>query len=208
MLNPRQLEYLKSRGYDETWIRKDGVFGVQTAAEEHLGLLLQDQADFIAWPVRTMAGTLVGVQTRAIEEKRYRWKQKPNTRHLPICFGTPDDYEILWKTGEVVLVEGAFDRLAVKQCFPERAVLARLSKGASGQLSILLSRYATVLWTGFDEDDPGRDAADQTELRLGKRMAVNKLGIPAHDMAKLMERKGKAGMRAILQKQFDTLGGW
>ena len=202
-----QTDFLRSRGYTPDLTRADGVFGV---VEEHNfnDLVLRDQVGFIAWPVFSMSGQTIGVQTRSIIEKRYRWKQNPETHHLPICFATRQDYQLMWETKECVITEGAFDRAPIKLAFPERAVIARLSKGAANQLAILLSRYCTVLWTAFDNDQPGIDATEATEVKLMSKMTVNKLDFPDHDPSRTLERKGVNGVRELLKKQFDALGGW
>jgi len=207
-MKPETLDFLKSRGYTEDYIKKDGVFEVEGESHWFENLELKDQAGYIAWPVRSMAGTLIGIQTRSIEEKKYRWKQSETTHHLPICFGSADDFTSLWSTGEAVIAEGAFDRLAIKMAFPERCVIARLSKGAANQLAVFLARYCHTLWLAFDGDAPGLQATEKTEKRLAPKMNVNVLTIPASDPSKLLEKKGLTETRKIYQKQFDTMGGW
>ncbi len=64
------------------------------------------------------------------------------------------------------------------------------------------------MWTAFDNDQPGIDATEATETRLKSNMTVNKLDFPDHDPARTLERKGVVGVRDLLKKQFDTLGGW
>lgn len=203
-----QLEYLKSRGYTEQALKDDGGFVVRSEKVELEGVQLKDQEGYVAWPVRAMSGRLIGVQTRSIEEKKYRWAQHPETHHLPIFFATAKDFQLIWEGGECVIAEGAFDRLAIKLAFPERAVIARLSKGAANQMANWLRRYCTTIWTAFDLDAPGIEATEKTEKKLGKDLTVNVLRFSASDPNKLLERKGVKGVQQELRPQFDSMGGW
>jgi hypothetical protein len=207
-LNPAQLDYLRGRGYADELVQKHGLIGIPSDREKVMGLDLVDQGGFVCWPTFSMAGTLMGLHTRSVVEKKYRWKQVPGTEHLPICYGQPEDYRLIWDTQECVLVEGIFDWLAMRLAFPERAVLARLSKGAGRQLATFLRRYVRQLWLAFDNDEPGKAGAEKAELSLGGAMAVEILSSPVHDPSKLLEKRGIKGVRSVFQPQFDTKGGW
>jgi len=147
-----------------------------------------------------MSGQFLGVQTRQIEEKAYRWFQGPDTHHLPILYGTPEDFEILYRTKKLVLAEGPFDRKAVKLALPDHAVLARLSKGVGKQIIHFIRRYADHIWLAFDMDEPGRQAIKETKEKLADR-TITELEFPRKDPSKVFEDKGLPFLRNLLQKQ-------
>lgn len=195
-----QLDYLLSRGYTVNLLREEGVFGVKEGDSFH-GKVLKDASGTIAWPVFSMSGIPVGVQTRELEEKKYRFYQLPNTEHLPLMFGTPADFRLMWESGKMILTEGAFDRAAVKRALPDYPVFARMSKGAPNQLRSLIRRYVRHLWTVFDNDDPGNEAAETTEKKLKDLIEVTQLKTPYKDPSIMVEKRGLAALKACLDPQ-------
>jgi len=207
--NPSPLEqgggYLRSRGYtDAAFEEEKGRVVVLPSGSHSL-----ESMDFnldqhsLGWICYSMSGALVGIQIRSLEEKKYRFLQAKNVGHLPILYGTEKDYEFLWEKEEVFLVEGPFDRVALKRCTGDRAVFARMSKGAGGQMISFLSRYARRVWLVFDMDEPGRDATEKTERRFKDNTEVLSLEYPAHDPADLLMKYGEPRAREILAKKIE-----
>jgi hypothetical protein len=77
-----------------------------------------------------MSGAFIGYNDRTIEGKRFCWGHS-SRRFLPTLYGTEGDYKILFDTGSMILVEGIFDRVALKRCFPNQAVFSRMTVGLS-----------------------------------------------------------------------------
>jgi DNA primase len=202
MLTPTQREYLFGRGYIPLLIEEEGVLGVEDNSFFE-GKPIRDCAGAIGWPVYSMSGEPVGLQTRELEIKKYRFHQLTNTEHLPLVFGTRRDWEILWETGSVILTEGTFDRVAIKRALPYRAVLARMSKGAPNQLRNLIRRYVTTLWLAFDMDEPGQDAAAEAETKLGSQINVYRMTFPAKDPSNLLQAVGLKKTTQILERQLN-----
>lgn len=200
MLTPEQSAYLLSRGYTEDLLQQEGVFGVKEG-DTFRGKALKDAAGTIAWPVFSMSGEPVGVQTRELSEKKYRFYQLPNTEHLPLIFGTPADFDLMWSSGKMILAEGAFDRVVVKRALPDYAVFARMSKGAPNQLRSLIRRYVKHFWTMFDNDEPGNEAAEVAEKKLKDLIEVTQLRIPYKDPSMMVERRGIDALKACLAQQ-------
>jgi hypothetical protein len=188
-LPPEDWAYLHSRGYTDEMIRVEPVYS---------------QTDGIYWEAYSMSGQHTGTQIRTRDGKYY-WRRDEKAQHLPILYGTTDDHEKLYQTGKMILVEGIFDRAAIKRCFPDRAVYARLSRGVAKHLLRLIERYATTLWTAFDQDEAGTKATLETEKKLGDRLQVHQLHFPAKDPSALFARSGERRTREILRKQLDAL---
>lgn len=177
------------------------------SAGEHMidGTRVPCEADSICWTARAMSGHVIGYQTRKIEEHDYKWWQAEKSQHLPIIYASQDDHDVLYRTGKFILTEGAFDRAAMKRCFPDYAVYARLSKGVAKQLLHFLTRYGRQGWLAFDQDEPGEKAAAVAEERLREKLDINILRYPFKDPSKFMEKRGELAMRSTLEKQIRAL---
>lgn len=198
-------EYLISRGYSPSNIAEEQVHMLYpglTNVDDVCTIDIEETS--VAWVCRSASGQPIGVQTRPIGEKRYRWYQAKDATHLPIIYGEESDYEILFRERKMILTEGAFDRRAVKSCLPERAVFGRLSKGAANQLRYFILRYAKVLWLVFDMDLPGRQAAEKAENKLGDDLDVYTMVYPAKDPADLVVRVGLQRAEEMFRAQIDT----
>jgi len=196
MLEMKHREYLRSRGYTDEMIDRESVYSSQ----------LDPFKGWIAWKCLSMSGATAGVQLRNPDTRDYRWIQNEKAPHLPIVYATEEDYALTWETGEVILVEGIFDRAAMRRMLPEKATLARLSKGAAAQLMVLIQRYVKRVWVAFDNDEPGNQAAEKTILALSRvGVEVNKISFPAKDPAELLERVGEGKGRIMIQEQMERL---
>jgi len=201
-VNDDQIEFLESRGYTPLDIHSEEVFGIpKTGTFQLEGRMIRDCEGCIAWLARSMSGAPVGVQTREIREHKYRWHQLDNVEHLPMLYGTMDDWDLVWHTGSMYLTEGPFDRIAVKRALPDRAVFARLSKGISNQMLTLIKRYVKHLWLAFDSDEEGDKAAHRSEMLLGEGLNVYRLRFPFKDPSEMMKKRGLSALRGHMEKQ-------
>lgn len=199
-----ELIYLYDRGYIPALLQKEGVqIGENELIKLH-GVEIEASTPRIIWTARSMSGQVIGVQTREIHEHKYRWYQAPKAQHLPIIYATEEDHQRLYDTGEMILTEGAFDRIALHRCFPEIAVYARLSKGAANQLATFIRRYVKKLWLVFDNDDPGRKASQTTEKQLSSHLDVRVLNMPAKDPSELFRRRGLHWTREHFRRQMES----
>lgn len=160
----------------------------------------------IAWLAVSMSGEPIGVQTREIKEKRYRWHQFDNVEHLPMLYGSEEDWDLLYSVGSMILTEGPFDRIAVKRALPDRAVFARLSKGTSNQMIFLIKRYVRHLWLAFDADEEGEKAAIRSEKLLVETEELNiyRIKFPYHDPSEMLKKRGLDALRSHLERQIEV----
>jgi len=101
------------------------------------------------------------------------------------------------------LVEGILDRVAIRRLVPDKAVLARLSKGVGRQMVHSLRRQVSRIWVAFDMDDAGNKGLEQVRQLFEPDVEVIRLVYPAKDPANLLE---KYGMRAAdnLTRQIEA----
>ncbi len=203
-LSVEHQKYLESRGYTPALMHFETVMSTGPGQAVMIGgkLLFKGQGDGIMWVCRSASGTPIGAQVKY--DNGYRWYQMEGAGYLPIMYATSADYDILYNTGNVTLVEGVFDRIAIKRLFPERAVIARLSKGVGKQLAFFLRRYANTIWTAFDMDEAGQTGTQATKKYL-PGIEIHTLTYPAKDPSKLLETMGDARMKAYLNRQFQAM---
>lgn len=207
-MNFAPLSYLQQRGYSPEWINREGVRVVPAGRHVHAGLEFGCVASSLVFTCRTMSGALQGLALTSWgeQEKRYEWRPS-GARWLPICYAQPDDWDRLYVTGEVILVEGVFDRIALKRCFPDRAVIARLSKSVAA-IQWLLLRYARLIWVAFDQDEEGEKGARRLRYRLENKaraeaLAVYRLTFHGKDPGEHFETYGETSLRGWVTRQME-----
>jgi len=204
-VNDDQLNLLLSRGYTEDHLLRESVYGINGDRCFIENREIIDCRGCVAWLAVSMSGIPVGVQTREIEEKKYRWHQFDKVEHLPMLYGSEDDWDLLWHSGSMFLTEGPFDRIAVKRALPDRAVFARLSKGTSNQMLSLIRRYVKHIWFAFDSDEEGDKAAIRSESLLGEDVNTYQLRFPYKDPSEMLSKRGLTALTATLESQIQML---
>lgn len=209
-MNFKAFSYLQRRGYTLDWILNEDVRVVEPGRHEIAGLEFGCAESSLVFTCRTMSGALQGLVLAGWgeQEKRYEWRPGP-ARWLPICYAQPDDWERLYRDGELILVEGVFDRIAVKRCFPNKAVIARLSKSVAA-IQWVLRRYTRLLWVAFDRDEEGEKGARRLGYRLADAvqddMTIHRLALRGKDPGEDFEtygEDGEAGLRFWLCRQME-----
>lgn len=196
--------YLLSRGYTSSLIESEGLFSIPAGEFEVSGIKGFVENPSVVFPVKSMSGRIVAWQTAAVGVREYRTFYDLDHIYAPVFYGTEEDLDLLWSSGQVVVTEGVFDRIPVKRALPGRAVIARLTKGLSPPIIRMFERVATKVWLALDMDDPGEKAAVKAEKKL-KGPDVMRLSMPYKDPGKLYEVKGLDGVRCILGKQISMM---
>ena len=178
MLGKFAEDYLKSRTYTSEMITEEEILYLREGSHIVEGTDIRVEGDSIGWICRAMSGCLIGIQTRGIGEKNYKWNRASKAQHLPIIYGSRKDHETFYKTGRMILTEGIFDRGAIRRCFPHYAAYARLSNGVGRNLANFIQRYGVSIWLAFDQDEPGQKATERVEKGLKDKMNVNTLKFP------------------------------
>lgn len=196
--------YLKERGYTVELAREEGVKLFPKGKHSFEGFEFGCVDSSFVFPCRTMSGAFQGLLLTSWgeQEKRYEWRPS-KFRWLPICYAQPDDWVRLYETGELFLVEGVFDRIALKRCFPDRAVIARLSKSVAS-IQWILKRYATRIWLGFDRDEEGQKGAARLRYRLREsEIDVSPLTFMGKDPGDHFVQHGLTHLRDFIDRQME-----
>lgn len=200
--------YLLRRGYTPDLIAAEPITGLDPGRHDVAGIEVRLAFPSVAFLCRTPSGALAGVHLAAWGgEKRYEWRENRQAPYLPICYALPDDWEAMDRSGEVILTEGVFDRIALKRAFPDRAVVARLSKSIYSVAGIL-RRYTSRVWLAFDRDEQGDLGADKARRALERDNGpeVQRLDtFRGKDPAEHLERYDLASLQAATARRLEAL---
>lgn len=205
MLEEDDRQYLQSRFYTDELIEEEKLYSIPAGTHILPGTSrsFNSEVPMIAFECRSMGETLSAIHTCSRVKKEYRYHQIDGLPYLPILYSSISDRELLFKDKTVILTEGTFDRIAVKRALPEYAVMARLSKGTSIFLSLMLKRYATRVWLAFDNDEAGEKGAKMAIHKMGEGVETVELFIPYKDPALVAEKRGVAHLRDVLRSQME-----
>lgn len=135
-------------------------------------------ADRLFIPARDSQGTLLSYTCRAVgnARRRYREPRREEGASGAAVFG-----ELLWPAlpkGDVVVVEGAFNALAVERASPKPVAFAALMGSSLHPLQVMkLSRFPHVI-LATDPDSAGEKAAIALEGALARYCKVSRIRIP------------------------------
>lgn len=144
------------------------------------------------FPIRDVSGDIrrlhIRVNDEAANGSRYITLQEKNAFIGPAWVGADDaTLARIIKSGQVLVVEGPFDLLAVRSLVPELPSLSplskRLTKNHVSYLYMLGVQHIHVLW---DADEAGAAATDVTVKRLKSRFRVSPVECPDVDPAACM----------------------
>ena len=200
---PEDEQYLLSRGYTQQMIAyecpKSVPAGRVVIHETELSL----PSKGIAFELLSAAQTRFGYHVVLRDHNpKYMNFMNDNLPWIPAVYGTPRDFEIAHKTGELIIVEGLFDRAVFTQLFPNRACIARLSKGMTKKLQNYISRFIKTLYVAYDMDEAGQQGWYSTRKRLHPDVWCTKIEYPAYDPSDLLQKFGSERTKTLLEKQF------
>jgi len=204
MIDADIKKLLMDRGYTVALCRQEHIRSVVVGENNIEGVKFYSPTEGVSWVAQSMSGALIGIQVRELNESSYSWWQAEGASHLPMLYGSERDYELLYRNQEMMLVEGIFDRVALKRAFPDRAIFARMSKGIANNLKCFIKRYADRIWLAFDMDDPGRNAIEKAR-QLEPDVEVLVLKYPAKDPSELYKKRGVSKMRGLLSRQIRIM---
>jgi DNA primase len=164
------LKYLSSRGVSEPEIEKfrlgfsrvinakdDGSEDFQNFCKEtRKGRSFENK---IIFPIYDMLGKPVGLFSRAVETKEFKFYLTQEAKFSGAFFGFWQALSEIYKTSTVFVVEGPFDLMAFRKVYENS--LATLTAGMSDAQYNLLKFFARNIVTVFDSDKAGRRAAEQ-----------------------------------------------
>jgi len=206
VLTSTALAYLKKRGYTDERLSREEITSIPIGETTVHGVQVFTERESVAFLCRSMSEEVSLVHCAAVTgAKDYRSYQSTSKGYLAPIYGSKEDRDLLYTTQELILVEGVFDRVAMKVLFSERAVFARLTKGATGQLVEHLQVFCKKMYSAFDGDVPGVLASVRSEKKL-KPLGVDvvRLQCPFKDPSAFLASKGMNSARKHYERQISA----
>ncbi len=220
--------YLAGRGLDETAIERFGLgyapdswdtltralrgAGLDPALGESAGLLSARRGgegyfDFfrgrVIFPIQDVRGQVVAFGGRALsseqEPKYLNTTETPVFRKREAFYGFPEALAAIRKAGQVVVVEGYFDRIALALSGVAEAV-ATCGTALTREHARQLRRRTREVVLLFDGDAAGERALERAlEVLLPEGLRVRAGVLPAGaDPADVLEREGPEALRKVV----------
>lgn len=200
------LSYLIRRGYTPELLKEEGVLAVPAGFKGEVnGIWISSHYDSVVFTCWS-PGSPSAVHTGSITVKDYKVFYSSRVT-FPVLYATARDWSEMRRQRRIILVEGVYDRVVVKRAMPEFPVFARLSKGVQNDFKRILEVLDCRVFLLFDNDDPGRKAADKSERAL-ENLGIKtvRLYAPMEDPGDVIKLKdGIRQFREILERQISRL---
>lgn len=204
MLTQVETDYLYSRGYTQEHIDAERWVSLYPGTYKFEDTLIRTEQAAIAVACRSASNKLTAIHTVCIPEKRYNKYLLEAGKYLPVMFGTPEDYGALFASHETFLVEGVFDRIALKRCMPEASVFSLLGLSASEKVLTFLKYSSAKVWIALDRDEPGLRASRYLARKLDELKIENHFVVhPFKDTAQWLQAQGVEEMTLNLRKGLE-----
>ncbi len=153
-------EFLRSKNYSEKLLEQSGLFSKRNKSFP----LFKDRLMF---PIRNWQGQVVAFGGRDLRgSSKAKYINTPETalyRKREIVYGLYEGLDVIKKSESALLCEGYFDVLALHQANISYGV-APLGTAFTNEQGKLLRRFATKLFTLFDNDAAGKAATKKALL--------------------------------------------
>lgn len=209
---PAMVSYLSSRGVSLAEAARCRIGALPSTY--HLAACTKEFLDWQRWslrgrllfPMTSPLGDVIGLQSRRLDEKRYQTFYAGSRQVYPPVFGMAQAADEIFYRGQVVLVEGIFDLMAVRAAGVSN-VLALLTSHPTKIVLRFFDRYVRRVCVLTDMDETGREAAARIVSRERLWEAVVPT-YPAHDPSDWLAAGGQPAMRRLLAPFMETYGSW
>ena len=173
------------------------------------GTLLPRLRGRLLFPIHDLRARVVAFGGRILGEGEPKYLNSPDSPVFhkgKLLYNLPVAKHAMRKAERAILVEGYFDVLRLSLAGIEE-VVAPLGTGLTPEQAQLLQRHAPHVTLLYDSDDAGLRAtfrAGDELLRQGLRVSVATLP-PGEDPDTLVQKRGAAGLEAILKDAVDPL---
>ncbi len=164
--------------------------GVAEADLVTLGLVVENDRgrrydrfrDRIVFPIKDALGRVVGFSGRILEEGTPKYLNSPESevfRKSELLYGLDRARASIRETGEVVVVEGYTDVMALHQVGETNAVAALGATLTTEQADALERLDARTVYLAFDADEAGQRAIlSGLDQAVGRKLAVRAVTVP------------------------------
>jgi len=205
-LGPRARDYLTARGLtDETidafevgyapdsWdallrhmlakgVREDDLVTLGLVVENERGRRYDRFRDRVVFPIKDALGRVVGFSGRVLGDGTPKYLNSPESevfRKSELLYGLDRARATIRETGEVIVVEGYTDVMALHQAGMTNAVAALGATLTAEQADALERLEARTVYLAFDADEAGQRATlSGLDQAVGRRLVVRAVRVP------------------------------
>ena len=227
----KAIDYLKSRGFDISDIKKYGVSFIDSDLEKfkkycknneinnqdlkRLGFMSSNDnflfKNRILFPILNIRTEIVAFGGRALDDFGPKYLNSSESllyKKNKNLYFTKDFISSIKKKGYVFLVEGYFDVLALNKLGYSNVVSPSGTALTTQQLEVL-SRYTKKILLCFDNDEAGLVATERVlELKnqVGSKLEIHCLNLPVQykDLSELFENNPES-FKDVLKDNFDLV---
>ena len=227
----KAIDYLKSRGFDISDIKKYGVSFIDSDLEKfkkycknneinnqdlkRLGFMSSNDnflfKNRILFPILNIRTEIVAFGGRALDDFGPKYLNSSESllyKKNKNLYFTKDFISSIKKKGYVFLVEGYFDVLALNKLGYSNVASPSGTALTTQQLEVL-SRYTKKILLCFDNDEAGLVATERVvELRnqVGSKLEIHCLNLPVQykDLSELFENNPES-FKDVLKDNFDLV---
>ena len=227
----KAIDYLKSRGFDISDIKKYGVSFIDSDLEKfkkyckdneitnqdlkRLGFMSSNDnflfKNRVLFPILNIRTEIVAFGGRALDDFGPKYLNSSESllyKKNKNLYFTKDFISSIKKKGYVFLVEGYFDVLALNKLGYSNVVSPSGTALTTQQLEVL-SRYTKKILLCFDNDEAGLVATERVlELKnqVGSKLEIHCLNLPVQykDLSELFENSPES-FKDVLKDNFDLV---
>lgn len=162
----RARAYLETRGVTEDGWRSHGIgwsapsISISACSKEFADWFPKFWFTRLVFPIRNALGQPIGLVTRPLpspdpdQKRTYQQFYLYADDRFPYLYGLDQAMPEIWRTRQVVIVEGVFDYLALRTVAPN--TVAILTAGVPNSARRFFKRYVKRVWSVLDMDAAGR----------------------------------------------------
>ncbi len=171
------LKHMLAKG-----VREQDLVTLGLVIENERGRRYDRFRDRIVFPIKDGLGRVVGFSGRVLGEGSPKYLNSPESevfRKSELLYGLDRARAAIRETGEVIVVEGYTDAMALHQVGMTNAVAALGATLTSEQADALERLEARTVYLAFDADEAGQRAIlSGLDQAVGRKLAVRAVTVP------------------------------
>lgn len=163
-------------------VREDDLVALGLVVENERGRRYDRFRDRIVFPIKDALGRVVGFSGRVLGEGSPKYLNSPESevfRKSELLYGLDRARAAIRETGQVIVVEGYTDVMALHQAGLTNAVAALGATLTAEQADALERLDARTVYLAFDADEAGQRAIlSGLDQAVGRRLVVKAVSVP------------------------------
>lgn len=163
-------------------VRDDDLLALGLIVENERGRRYDRFRNRVMFPIRDALGRLIGFAGRVLDDQLPKYLNSPESELFhksEVLYGLDRARGAIRQSGEVIVVEGYMDVIALHQCGFPNAVAALGASLTAEQAEALARLDARTVYLAFDADEAGQRAVlGGLDQAVGRRLMVRAVTVP------------------------------